>query len=68
MDHGLFLKTLHRTIKVNQNDSLKPSIDRNTDLKKKDFDKDFLFKLMNSAVFGKTKKDVSKKDILNLSQ
>ena len=23
---------------------------------------------MNSAVFGKTKKDVSKKDILNLSQ
>ena len=23
MDHGLFLKTLHRTIKVNQNASLK---------------------------------------------
>ena len=35
MDHGLFLKTLHRTIKVNQNASLKPSIDMNTDLKKK---------------------------------
>ena len=58
LNHGLVLKKVHRMIKFNQNAWLKPSIDMNTDLRKKakkrDFEKDF-FNLMSNAVFGKTK-------------
>ena len=35
LNHGLVLKKVHRMIKFNQNVWLKPYIDMNTDLKKK---------------------------------
>ena len=52
---GLVLKKVHRVIKFNQNVWLKPSIDVNTDLRKKakhDFEKDS-FRLRNNAFFWK---------------
>ena len=70
LNYGLVLRKVHRLIKFNQNVSLKPYIDMNTDLKKSknDFEKDF-FKLMNNAVFGKTMKNEKiHRDITNLSQ
>ena len=51
--NGLILKKVHKRIKFNQNAWLKPYIDMNTDLRKKekiDFEKDF-FKLLNNSVF-----------------
>ena len=56
------MEKVHRVIKSNQNAFLKPFVDQNTDLRKKeisDFEKEF-FELMNNAVFRKTMKNVRK--------
>ena len=45
------MKNVHRVIKLDQNTSLKPYIDMNTDMRKKKQKKK---KLMNNAVFGKS--------------
>ena len=58
----LILKKVHRGIKFNQLDFLKPYIKLNTDLRKRatnDFEKD-LFKLLNNSVFGKSIEDKRK--------
>ena len=60
------LKKVHKVREFNQNASLKPCIDMNTDLRKKaknDFEKK-IFKSMNDTVFGKTVENLRKhKDI-----
>ena len=62
LKHGLKLKKVHRAIKFEQKEILKPYIEFNTEKRKNarnDFKKD-IFKLLNNAVFGKTMEDKRK--------
>ena len=62
LKHGLKLKKIHRAIKFERKDILKPYIEFNTEKRKNarnDFEKD-IFKLLNNAVFGKTMGDKRK--------
>ena len=57
-NHELILEKVHKVIKFDQKDSLKPYIDMNTKQRQKakdNVEKDF-FKLMNAIVFGECKK------------
>ena len=61
LNHGLILKKVHRVIKLNQKDWLKPYIDMNTKLREKT--KKFLqkfFALFGKAIFGKNMEYVTK--------
>ena len=53
LNHRLILKKVHRVIKFNQNDWLKPYTDLNAK-QRRNIKIDFT-KLVNNAVFGKTK-------------
>eukprot|EP00438_Fugacium_kawagutii_P007257 Skav211577 [mRNA] locus=scaffold2228:403820:405304:+ [translate_table: standard] len=62
LKQGLKLKKIHRAIRFEQKEFLKPYIEFNTERRKQarnDFEKD-IFKLLNNAVFGKTMEDKRK--------
>ena len=59
LKQGSKLKKIHRTVKFEQQEILKPYIEFNTEKRKNarhDFEKD-VYKLMNTAIFGKTMED-----------
>ena len=62
LNNELVLKKVHRVIKFNQDAWLKTYFDMNTEIrtKAKNYLKNFFFKLMNYAVFGKSMENVRK--------